>query len=471
MGSAEAALPRDPLQTNYEYSDILGWNEANFAPYTAWVTALSERVRAMPARVVDCTAEANSPACLGLKSRAFVTRAFRGVTSETQLTRFADFFVSSAAQVGVPNATADLVDVTLTSPGYVFRDEVQTGSNGALLPAQLLQALTYTLADASPEALGLQSSDAAALVGNDAALRQTVDRLLQSPLAREKLLRFFIAWLEVKTPDEFTIATTVFPEFTPAVASAAVEETKSFLQHQLAAMAPRLQDITQATQSYVPQALGFIYGEDAKGAQVLTPLDPAERLGIFTQPAVIASHSGPTNTRLVKRGVFFVRKVMCMQLGAPPPGIDTTVPTTPGATERQRIESITNMAPCNGCHTYINPFGFMLESYDAIGRYRTRDEGLPVDPKISVDFLDEAALSTTTSVEALRTFTSSARFKQCFARQLVRFYLGRDEAPGDDPLLRQMFFAFASGDQQDIVGMLRTLAGAPTFGQRTETSP
>ena len=472
MDAAQAALPRDPLQTNYEYSDNLGWNAANFAPYTAWVTKIAERVKAAPAKVIDCAAEANSAACLGLQAQRFVGRAFRGVSNEAQLKRFADFFVASSGTVGVPQATADLVDVTLTSPGFVFREEVQTGGNGALLPAQLLQTLTYTLADAPPEALGLMASDAAALVGNEAALRATVDRVLATPRAREKLLRFFMAWLEVRAPDEFTISATVFPEFTAEVAAAAVEETRSFLQRQLMAMAPRLPSITQTSESFVSQALEDIYEVDARGAAVLTPLDPAERLGIFTQPGVIASHSGPTTTRLVKRGVFFTRKVMCLPLGAPPEGIDTTVPETPGATERQKIETLTAKSPCNGCHTFINPFGAMQESFDAIGRFRTRDEeGLNVDSAISVTFLDEGPLATKTSVEALRALTNSMRFKQCFARQLFRFYVGRDEAPGDDPLLRQMFFGFATGDQQDIVGLLRSLGGAPSFALRSGGMP
>ena len=64
------------------------------------------------------------------------------------------------------------------------------------------------------------------------------------------------------------------------------------------------------------------------------------------------------------------------------------------------------------------------------------------------------------------TFTHSWRFQQCFARQLFRFYTGRDEAAGDDPVLRQMFTEFATADAQDIVGMLRTLANAATFSRR-----
>jgi len=224
--------------------------------------------------------------------------------------------------------------------------------------------------------------------------------------------------------------------------------------------------VTQSTRSFVSSTLASIYGVTRSSATEMIDLDPTQRLGVFTQPAVIASHSGPTTTRLVKRGVFFVRKVMCMPLGAPPAGIDTSVPANAGATERERIATVTAQGQCVGCHAAINPFGFMQENYDAIGRWRTTDEGVPIDASISVSFLDEGPVVTDSPVDALRAFTRSWRFQQCFARQLFRFYTGRDETAGDDPVLRQMFTDFATADAQDIVGMLRTLASAATFSNR-----
>jgi hypothetical protein len=468
QSAAAQVMPRDPLQTNYEYSENLSFNAANFTPYTDWVKQIAADVATDPASVIDCAAMGDAPACLEAEARSFVTRAFRGVVSASQLDRFASFYVSSASQVGVPAATADLVDLTLTSPGYVFREEVQTDAAASLLPAQQLQNISYTLADAPPEAVGLSFETAAAAVSSPAGVSSAVDQVLATPAAREKLIRFFIAWLEVKEADEFTIDAGVFPAFTAEVAEAAVAETRAFLNHQLAAAAPKLKDVTQSTQSFVSQALAAIYGVSNPSSSSLVDLDPAQRLGIFTQPAVIASHSGPTTTRLVKRGVFFTRKVMCLPLGVPPEDVDTTVPTTPGATERQRIEGVTAAPRCQGCHAFINPFGFMQENYDAIGRWRTTDEGLPIDANITVDFLDEGRLTASTPVDALRSFTSSLRFQQCFARQLFRFYMGRDEGPGDDPVLRQMFFGFADGGEQDIVEMLRTLSGSPSFLQRSE---
>jgi len=466
VGSALTTIPSDPLQTNYEYADNLSFNTANFTPFSTWVAQIAGNVKAAPTRVIDCSSSGNSSTCLADKAKTFVRTAFRGTASDAQLARYADFFTSSASAVGLPAATADLVDVTLTAPGYAFRDEVLTDASGLLLPAQRLQHITYTLADAPPEAIGLSSATPSAHLGTQALAQATLDKVLASPQARDKLTRFFLAWLEVKEPDQFTIAASTFPEFTPAVAAAVVDETKAFLARQLGQPAPRMKDLTEATQSIISSPEAFLYGVTPPAMPALIDLDPAKRFGIFTQPAVLASHSGPTTSRLVKRGVFFVRKVMCMPLGAPPAGIDTSVPANAGATERERIATVTAQGQCVGCHAAINPFGFMQENYDAIGRWRTTDEGVPIDASISVSFLDEGPVVTDSPVDALRAFTRSWRFQQCFARQLFRFYTGRDETAGDDPVLRQMFTDFATGDAQDIVGMLRTLASAATFSNR-----
>jgi Protein of unknown function (DUF1588)/Protein of unknown function (DUF1592)/Protein of unknown function (DUF1585) len=464
-GSALTTLPRDPLQTNYEYAENLGFNSANFTPFTDWVRGITDKVLAKPQGVIDCSAQADSSACLEQTARAFVQRSARQVVSDAQLRRSSEFFLASVREVGLAQATADLVAVTLTSPAFVFRDEVPGAGGGSLSAAQWAQSLSYTLADAPPEALGLAPEDAAKLAGDQALREQLIDRLLAAPDARRKLQRFFLAWLEVKEPAEFTISPELFPEFTPQLAAAMVEETRAFLEHVLGGANPSLKQVTQATQSLVSQGLRSIYGLDRVNEGALTTLDPTQRLGIFTQPAVIASHSGPSTTRLVKRGVFFTRKVMCQPLGAPPQGVDTSIPEVDDSTERQRIETGTASASCQGCHQFINPFGFMQENYDPIGRWRTRDQNLPINAAVSVAWLDPP-LSANGPVEALQKLSSSARFQQCFVRQLFRFYLGRDERSGDDPVLRQMFFQLAKGDTQDIVSMLRTLAGSSALWAR-----
>src|SRR5262245_12889551 len=178
--TAAEVLPRDPLQTNYEYADNLSFNAANFTPYTRWVQELAASVRANPSSVVNCAAQNNAPACLETEAKAFVSKAFRGIVSPAQLDHFAKFYVSSVAEVGFADATADLVDLTLTSPQYVFREEVLTDASAGLLPAERLQHLTYTLADAPPHALGF-ALDVSAQLSSADGMQQALSKVLASP--------------------------------------------------------------------------------------------------------------------------------------------------------------------------------------------------------------------------------------------------------------------------------------------------
>lgn len=448
--SAVEALPADPLIINYEYADNLDFSAANFEPYRQWVEQIANGVRANPGSVINC--DATDTPCLQSQAQAFVTRAFRNVPSPEQIQSFVDFFLQSLTAVSLADATADLVDVTLTSPHYVFRDEVLTGATGTLLPAQLLQHVTYTLADSHPAAVGIPSDTATTAVGTSAALQSTLAHVLASPAARDKLTRFIMTWLEIQQPEQFQTQ-----DLSTDDAVAMVQDATSFLMQQLSAEQPALTSITQTLR---------------------TGLDPTQRLGIFTEPAFIVSHSGPTETRPIHRGVFFVRKVMCQELGMPPAGVNTELPENPDATDRQRVEAATQPATCTACHSLINPYGFMLENYDHLGQWRTSDaQGRPIDASITLSLkaLDAAGVpadvtvAADSAVEAIQGMAQSLQFQQCFARQMFRYYLGRRELPTDDPTLRQMFFQFADGNAQNIVGMLATLAGSRTFSDRLET--
>jgi hypothetical protein len=168
---------------------------------------------------------------------------------------------------------------------------------------------------------------------------------------------------------------------------------------------------------------------------------------------------------LVKRGVFFLRKALCLEMQLPPAGVETQIPNLPNATERERVETATSVAECSGCHSVINPFGFMLERYDALGRYRLEDEaGLPIDSSTSIG-LSDVRVEADSAVDALPALVSSDAFQQCFSRQLFRYYVGRSETPEDDPTLRQMWFAFVSGDQ-NLVDILEQLGASEQLHYR-----
>ena len=467
--SIKETMPRDPLQTNYEYAEILSFNPANITALTTWVRDIAARVEKNPAGVIDCPAASATTECHEAAARAFVIRAFRGDVSEERLGEIVKFYLTRARDAGPSQAAAELVEVVLNSPGFLFRKELDLDNSHRLAPPQLLQALTYTIADAPPEKLKMQSESASQYLQSGTSARATLTVIASSGEAREKLVRFFMSWLEVSEPGDFTISREVFPEFTPKFAGSMVADTTQFLRTQLAKPAPRLRDITQAIQlpgakagtgsAVAPVALASSGTADASNTG-------AQRFGILSDPAVIASHSGPTNTRPIRRGVFWARKVLCMEMEPPPPELHAKLHQMTGATERQRIEKTTRQAACIGCHKIINPLGFFLESYDALGRWRTLDNGQPIDPVIDINFLDEGPSSAENPIEALKIFTSSLMFKQCFVRQLFRFYVGRQEEAGDDPLLRRLFFEFAHNDKQDILAVIQMLASSNRLVRR-----
>jgi hypothetical protein len=466
--SIKAAIPRDALQTNYEYAEILSLNAANTSGIASWAADIAVRVRKKPAGVIDCTDEDGADDCRGKRARALVVKAFRGDVSEGKISQFVTFYLAAVKAAGPAQAAGDLVEVVLNSPGFLFRRELDVNGANRLTPAQLLSAVTYTIADQPPEALGLQSETAANYLKSGVEAGATIAAALASMSAREKLARFFMAWLEIKDPREFTISQKLYPEFTAKLETAVRDETLQFLKLHLGQPSPSLKDITQGTTAVLSPALAPVYGIAAliETAGKPAELDQTQRLGIFSKPAFIASHSGPTDTRPIKRGVFWVRKAMCMEMEPPPKELHAKLYDLAGATERQRIEQSTSGAACSGCHKIINPFAFFQENYDALGRWRTRDNGAAIDASILIDFLDEEPTKTAGPVEALKVLTNSAMFKQCFVRQLFRFYMGRSEEPGDDPLLRRIFFEFADQDQQDIIKALQTLASSDRIVRR-----
>ncbi len=461
--SVKTVMARDPLQTNYEYAELLSINIANFGALTGWIGDIAERVRRKPAGVVDCNGGKTGNGCLDTEARKFVRRAFRGDANDDRLKQVADFYIARVRDAGYAQATGDLVEVVLNSPSFLYRTEIAGESDRAVADARRLQALSYTLADAPPEALKLDAAQARTYFSSGQSAATTLDRIVASPEAKAKLKRFFSAWLEIKEPAEFTISPNYYAEFNPKLATAMLSETDAFLSAKLAEPAPKLKDITQETAMPLPRDLAPIYeAPDADPiAAKLAEYGAPRRMGIFSLPAVLASHSGPTGTRPIKRGVFWGKKVLCMPMRAPEVGtVQSEITDIPHATERQRITASTKDPKCIGCHAIIDPLGFFQERYDAIGKWRTEDNGQPVDASMVIDFLGEGPPVTThTPVDAIKRLTSSSMFKQCFVRQLFRFYMGRNEDPADDPVLKQMYLRFTNTDQ-DLLKTLYVLSAS-----------
>jgi hypothetical protein len=192
---------------------------------------------------------------------------------------------------------------------------------------------------------------------------------------------------------------------------------------------------------------------------VRADLDASQRAGLLTQPGFLIYRSG--DTAPILRGVYINLKFLCADL--PPPPVFTP-PTLKGDTRRERIESITGKGTCGeGCHaTMINPAGYPLEYFDNAGRYRTQDNGHPVDGHASYTFSDGTTAAYATPIEWARVLASSAQAHACYVRHWLEFGFGRAYAEGDRPLIERV--AAASRDaHMPVKQVLLQLVQSPTF--------
>jgi hypothetical protein len=145
----------------------------------------------------------------------------------------------------------------------------------------------------------------------------------------------------------------------------------------------------------------------------------------------------------IHRGVFIQRKVLCAALPDPPANTPQPPALGPSQTTRQQIDTLTAVSPCNGCHhTLINPVGFAFEAYDAVGQYRSEENGAPIDASGKLagtaaalagkaDFRD--------ALDASALIADSFEGRRCFAETWLRYTFGRaqDASEGCSTALRR----------------------------------
>jgi len=131
------------------------------------------------------------------------------------------------------------------------------------------------------------------------------------------------------------------------------------------------------------------------------------------------------------RGVHIAKDLLCIDIPPPPDMVPPLPALMPGQTNRQRVEKLTSVAPCSSCHpVFINPIGFAFEKLDAVGAWRTTDNGQAIDTKSSYQ-LDGQTVSYDGAVQFAQAVAQSQQGHACYARRWVEYLYGRDVDPGN----------------------------------------
>jgi hypothetical protein len=257
-----------------------------------------------------------------------------------------------------------------------------------------------------------------------------VRQLLADPRARKGLGAFYRWWLKLDELKDVQIDAATFPTYTPQLAADMADETETFAVEVTLMAGGRLDQLLAAPYSYINERLAGVYGVAGVMGEELRQvnLDSTRRAGIVTQPALQVLNAYPKRNSPSRRGTYMLSRFQCFDIPTPPPDTLPLPDTLPAnVTVRQGMAMVINQANCAACHLVLDPPGLLFETFDALGRWRTTDNGQPIDmTNIDVYHLaSEGPVRVDGPVTYAQMLDSSERTHACMARQWLSYLTGK----------------------------------------------
>lgn len=423
-----AAFPPDDGANSFtNNADALSISPLLLEQYEAAAERLATNALTNP-KIVTCDGSTGADACGKQILTPFVKRAWRRPATADEITGLLGL-LQVAAQEGQPfNQGIQLaIKATLLSPNFQFRVELDPAPSDVtphpLNDYELASRLSYFLWSSMPDDALFASADTGKLAGDPYELDAQAKRMLEDPKAQALLDNFASQWLN-HTLGGAMPDTNTFPSFDEGLREAMAGETKAFVGSFLFGE-QSLPDILDANFTYLNGRMATAYGiSGITGSDfVRVPIDPSShRGGILTHASVLTMTSIATRTSPVRRGAWVLSDLLC----APPPPPPADVPALPttgsSGTIRQQMEQHQKQPGCSGCHTQMDPIGFAMEHYDAIGRWRDDDQNQPIDATGKLptgQTVDGAA-------QLAQVIKQDPRFLKCATQKVFSYALGRE---------------------------------------------
>lgn len=352
----------------------------------------------------------------------------------------------------------------LVAPAFLYRGEHASPGPKAspVNDWELATRLSYFLWSSAPDE-ELTTLAAGGKLREPDVLVAQAKRLLQDAKVRRLATEFGCQWLHVRdleTLDEKSERH--FPTFVSLRGDMQEEAVRFFMD--LFQENRSVLSLVDADHTFVNGPLARHYGLAVKGDdwQRVEGLHSKGRGGILAFAATLAKQSGASRTSPILRGNWVSEVVLGERLPRPPKGVPVLPEEAPqGLTERQLIERHSNDAKCASCHQRIDPLGFALEGFDAIGRARSKDAaGLSIDTAAKLSDGTEFA-----GLEGLRTYLLEKRrddFLRQFCRKLLGYALGRGVQLSDKPLLDTMLTQLKANDY-NVATAVELIVRSPPF--------
>ena len=382
-------------------------------------------------------------ACAERILSAFMRKAYRRPVTGADLAKPLEFYREAKAAGGFEAGIGSALSAVLVSPEFLFRIErdpadVAPGTAYRISDVALASRLSFFLWSSIPDEELLAAAERGEL-HRPKILEKQVRRMLADPRAGSLVENFAAQWLYLRNLDSFTPDLRLFPDFDDNLREAFRRETELHFEALLKEDRNVL-DLLKADHTFLNERLAKHYGiPNVYGSQFRrVALGPdSQRGGLLRQGSVLTVTSYATRTSPVIRGHWILGNL----LGTPPPPPPANVPDLKENTVsdslpmRARLAEHRANAACASCHNLMDPVGFALENFDAIGRWRVAEDGLPVDA--SGGFPDGSKFTGVAGLEA-GLLRHPELFVGTMTEKLLTFALGRGIEEHDAPAVRRI---------------------------------
>jgi len=412
------------------------------------------------------TTSKGEDACAMEFATNFGRRAFRRPTTAEDRAVLMAAYTAGKTGGSYAEGIEVMIRAALQSAHFLYRLEMTSPtSTAAMVPLsqyELATRLSYLVWASGPDDALLDAAGRNELATKEAVAAKA-RAMLDDPKARIAITDFYKQWIGTSRLDTMTKSATLFPSYSSAVRDGMKLETPAFIEYVLWTGDHKLSTLLTSPISFVNNALAPIYGvaapsgSNATTAKMVTLPAAQGRSGILTQAGFLAVQAHPDQTSPVLRGKFVRTAMMCQPPPAPPMDVNITVPAPgSGKTARERFAAhLTAGTSCMTCHQMMDPVGLTFESFDAIGAYRTAENGVTIDLSGNVVGARDAGLNGAfTGVRELGTkLAASDQVRDCVATQWFRFSVGRGEDAPDGCSLTtlQDSFGASGGDLRELV--------------------
>ena len=366
-------FPPDDRSIGYERGTAVSkaWDEAATEAALETAAYVTAHLRELSGAANDAP---ERPAKLREFCRLFAERAFRRPLSPDDVKFYVD--KQFGAVRDPETAVKRVVLLALKSPHFLYREI------GSIKPDayDVASRLSFGLWDSLPDAELLQAA-AGGQFASRAQVQKQAERMVADPRSWAKVREFCLQWLKVDSYPDLAKNPKRFPDFNESVASDLRTAFELFLEGTVWSDKADFRQLMQSDKLLLNGRLAKIYGVNlpADAPFQWVSLDK-ERAGVLTHPYLLSSFAYIDNSSPIHRGVLIARNLLGRMLQPPPQAFTPLAADLhPKLTTRQRVTLQTKPAACAGCHGMINPLGFTLERFDAIGRLREIENDSPVD--------------------------------------------------------------------------------------------